>query len=54
MLAYSVFAQGDDSRAELAGEVELQGFACECCRQALFFGPGLIDFPTAFGERDLH
>ena len=46
--------QADNGGAELASEVELQGFAFEGCREPLFFGPGLIDFPSAFSERDLH
>ena len=46
-------SQADHAGAEFVGEVELLGFAFEGCRQALFFGPGLIDFPNAFGERDL-
>ena len=47
-------SQADHAGAEFAAEVELQGFAFECCLQTMFFRPSLLDFATSLGEWDLH
>jgi hypothetical protein len=47
-------SQADHAGAEFAGEVELQGFAFEACRDAMLGRPSLVDFPAVFGERYLH